>query len=276
MLTVRTSTPPRRKISIGARPSISSKPSAKNSYTILLFIFFGFLLNTFQIALNGIFQAHIQGIAYQRMTDADLVGPRDALMKIGPIDETESVTGTRSQPHLACGLCSLHKWGDGLFSVNRISGSIRFRIKFNTFGTSFGGILHHLGIRIHEHRCTDNFFVKPADDICQKSEVCLCVPSMIGCYLVFSIGHECHLSRFHPQHQFYKFIDRITFNVEFGSQQRLQVEYILIANMAFVWAGMNSNALRTERFAVQSHFEHIGVISPTCITDSSNLVDVYT
>jgi hypothetical protein len=50
----------------------------------------------------------------------------------------------------------------------------------------------------------------------------------------------------------------------------------LVANMPLIWARMHGDPLCSKPFAVQGHFDHIGIIGSSGISDGGNLVDIYT
>ncbi len=170
----------------------------------------------------------------------------------------------------------LHKRFDGLLSSKSICRSIRLSIKLYTIGSRLCSILNHFRFSTHKHRCPDSFFLEFPYNLPQKRKVFLRIPPCIRCNLTGSIRHQCNLSRTYLQYKLIKLTYRIAFYIKFSLQNRLQVIYILIADMTFIRTRMYRNPLSAEPLAIQSHFYDIGVVTSPCITQCSYFINIYT
>ena len=67
----------------------------------------------------------------------------------------------------------------------------------------------------------------------------------------------------------------VAFNIKFGSNDLSDVSHIAIANMTFIGARMNGDAVGAEFLRVDSGFKYVWFISAAAVAQRCKLVDVY-
>ena len=153
---------------------------------------------------------------------------------------------------------------------------ISLRIKFHPVGTAGGGTLGHGRIRVNENRRSDAGVLEFAANVRQEVLVFQCVPARIRGYRIFGVRHQRHLRRPHLLYQVNEFRYRISFNVEFDIDERLDLPYVTISYMSFIRSRMDGNSFCSESFAVASRFFHVRQISAPGIAERRDFVDIYT
>ena len=53
-----------------------------------------------------------------------------------------------------------------------------------------------------------------------------------------------------------------------------EFNHIAVANVAFIGAGVNGDALGAKSFTIQSHLKYVGVVTTASISDGGDFVDV--
>lgn len=90
-----------------------------------------FLFQTFQIALDGLFQPEVQSVTNQCVTDAYFINPSYLFMHIFQVLQAQVMAGVQPQPQTASRSGRFHKRPDSRLRTSCISRSVRLRIKFH-------------------------------------------------------------------------------------------------------------------------------------------------
>ena len=90
------------------------------------------------------------------------------------------------------------------------------------------------------------------------------------------IGYQGYLVGPDRQNKVNEFIRRITFNVEFSTDDRSYLKNVPVPDMPFVGPGMNSNSFSSKLLAIYCGCLYIRNISAAGISECGYLVDVNT
>ena len=67
------------------------------------------------------------------------------------------------------------------------------------------------------------------------------------------------------KHKVYEIIRRISFDIEFASQQRTETVYVAAADMPLVGPGMDCDPVGAEPLYIERHSLDIRVVFPPCV-----------
>ena len=148
------------------------------------------------------------------MTDRNLIQPGYVCIEIIQILQTQVMAGIQSQSQASCHLGCFHERSHRSFPSFRESRSIGLGIEFYAIRTGFGCIFYHFHVGRHEYGCTDTCIIECIQHLGQELQIVFRVPPRIGGQLRRTIRHQCHLMRFHLQHQVDKFGCGIPFYIE--------------------------------------------------------------
>ena len=102
------------------------------------------------------------------------------------------------------------------------------------------------------------------------------IPSAVRGDGVVSVRNECHLLGNHFHYQVPEGRFRISLYVEFGTYQFFKKPYVFVFDVPSVRSRMHGYTLGTETFYVSGRFLHIRHIAPASISQSGDLIYIYT
>ena len=77
------------------------------------------------VAVYGLLDAEVEGVANQGVSDRHLVEERYLLVEEGKVVEVEVVAGVEAEATVACHACRLYEGGYGALAVGSIAGGSR-------------------------------------------------------------------------------------------------------------------------------------------------------
>src|SRR5688572_27036476 len=102
------------------------------------------------------------------------------------------------------------------------------------------------------------------------------VPTVIGSYLPFAVGYKRYLVRFGFKHQVHELLfPAIAFDIEFGFNDLPDLPDIIVADMPFIGTRMHSYTICAKALHIPGSFNHIGIVTPTGISQRGDLIYVY-
>ena len=99
---------------------------------------------------------------------------------------------------------------------------------------------------------------------------------MVARQLGVAVGNERYLCRHHLKHEVDISVDRVSFDVEFRSDERFYLPHVLIADVSFVRSWMHGYALGAKQLAVNGGLFHVGIVAASGVAQGGYLVYVYT
>ena len=161
-------------------------------------------------------------------------------------------------------------------SSRAFSAAARAGIKFDAVSSNGFGTSYHLRDRVDKDRNAYARLVKTFCNLSQEVAMSDCVPAVVGCELVMSVGNECHLCRSDFADHVYELRFGVSLDVQFGSYAVLERIHIATADMSLVGARMDGYALCAEPLAIDGELLDIGYVSSARVTQRGDLIDVYT
>ena len=110
----------------------------------------------------------------------------------------------------------------------------------------------------------------------QVAQVVAYVPSVIRRELRRRVGHKCDLRRADVEHHREKLVGGVTFDIEFGFDERLELINVLLTDVSFVGSGVHRDAVGSEPLAVKRCLDNVRIIASAGITQGGYLIDIYT
>ena len=105
--------------------------------------------------------------------------------------------------------------------------------------------------------------------------MCFHIPTCVGCYSIWRIGHQCNLMRFRLNNQFHKVRSGIPFHIEFSFYNFFQSGDICVTNVTLVGSRVHRNAIGTEAFDVLRCHNDIWCNATSCIPNGGYFINVY-
>ncbi len=225
--------------------------------------------------MNGVFQTEVERVANERMADGYLGKVRNVLGEVAKVLKVEVMARVDSETHLMGAQSSAIVRLYGLFGACVKSAGISFGIEFNTVHTGFCCRFNHALVGVNKDGGANTCIVHFSNNFFQKRGMGDGVPTRVTGEHIGWVGHEGNLVGLNPQYHFQKLIGRIPLNVKFCLQGRRECFHIRKPYMSLIRTGVHSNALGPEALTIKGHPQHIGVITPPCVSQSGNLIDVY-
>ena len=133
-----------------------------------------------QVSCNCLGKSQIEGVANQRVPDADFVCPGNLLVEVRQVLQAEVVSGVESQSCFAASLGRFDIGLDALLKPSLLAGfGVGGGVEFDPVGAGLLGALHHPHVGGNEKRGADAFFVEHLYDIGQESALLHGVPSVV-------------------------------------------------------------------------------------------------
>ena len=229
------------------------------------------------VQANSVFEAEVQGIGNQGMTNGDFVEPGNMLMQRAQIGEVQIVSCIDQQPQIGGNACCIHISSQQFRGWYRASimFCIGLRVEFHRIKSELDGPLGMDRGWINEGGNSNTGCLKLFNQGRKALGVHCKIPTVIRGQLGGFIRHQGDLLGPDFQHQVHegRFV-RIPFDVEFGLQATLEQSNIVVSNMTGIRSWMNGDAIRPETLAIQSNGQRIGDIPATAVAKEGDFVDV--
>ena len=90
------------------------------------------------------------------------------------------------------------------------------------------------------------------------------------------IWNQSHLIWFNLQHKVDEAAGGIAFDIEFGLDQRPELQYIAISDMSLIGTWVYRNPLCSKFLTIHCHFQYIWIVSTARIAQCGDFIDIYT
>ena len=198
------------------------------------------------------------------------------LLEVFQILQVEVVTCVHAETAVVSGFGGFNIGCYGGFGIGLEVLGIWSGVEFHAVGAGLGCQLYVFDVGAYKQTCAYAGFLKAVDYLAKEVEIGLNFPTCRRSEGVGGIGHQCHLFGFGFEHKVDKVGTRVTFDVEFGANERAQKKHVGVANMALIGTWVYGNSLCSKAFAVHCYSLHIWQIASAGIAQGGNLVDIYT
>ena len=186
------------------------------------------------------------------------------------------MAGVEAEAEVADGPGGLEIGGDGPLSVFRVEGRVVGGVELDAVGAALEGAFRHAGIGVDEDGGADAAGLERGAGALEEGMVADGVPAGAGREGVRGVGHQGDLVGDDFADQGGETAGRIAFDVEFRPQRRAERAHVAVADVAFVGAGVDGDAVGAESLAVQRNLQDVRQVAAAGVAQQGDLVDIYT
>lgn len=192
------------------------------------------------------------------------------------VQKIEVMTGIYSEAEALTNAGRFDVRGYGFVRIDVITHGVGFCVELHAIRVGRSSPLDHFSDGIHKKGYPDveipDFTNYPLEKVCVFHSIPSCVG---GQHVGWIRDQRCLCWPYFPE-QFHKPIVGISFDVEFRSDDLLQLNDIYAPDMPLVRARVNRDPLSAEPFTIHRRLDNVGIIAPTCVSKGCNLVDIDT
>ena len=199
------------------------------------------------------------------MPDRDLRESWDRGREEGEVLKAEVVASVELQPETKGMLGRPNEGSDRPLPVFGVEASIGLGVELHSVCADRRCFFEVPEVRTDEDRGTYPPLLELTEDIGEERAVRSDIPACTAGQGIRGVGDEGHLVRAHTPHQLHEGGDGVTLDIEFRSQDLLQVVDVLVAYVALVRSRVYRDALGSEALAVERHSDKVGDIPASSV-----------
>ena len=196
-------------------------------------------------------------------------------MQIGQVLQAQIMPGVQAQAKLFRHIGRFHERCHSTLTISGITCCIRLSVKFHAVSTTSSRSFNHGGVCRNKDRSPDSRCSHFGHNGFQKSCMRHRIPPMIGGQLFRGVWHQGHLGRPHCQHQLAESLVGISLDVKLRAQRWFQRKNVRTPDMSLIRTRMYCDALRTERFTIERHCQHIRIVPSSCISQRGDFIYIH-